>query len=197
MSFARKTGDWAGAKELLSSCAIGFKAAIKDAVQNEAKELKEQTIKGLKTQAPGGDKLKPLSKLTQASRAMRGIRSAKALIAGGALLEAITVTIKGSQVFIGISPNATTSDGRSIEQAAVVQEFGAGPIVIPMTPAMRRYLFAMMRKQGITPKAGSGDGVVIVNIPARPFLQPAFERFSKNVSSRFMDKISRKLNLHG
>jgi len=71
-----------------------------------------------------------------------------------------------------------------------VQEFGAGPIMIPMTPAMRRFLFALLRKAGEERSGGTGRGVVVVQIPARPFLRPAFKQFEKRAQKRFLGRVA-------
>jgi hypothetical protein len=65
-----------------------------------------------------------------------------------------------------------------------------------MTPKMRRFLFAMLRKAGIEPtSSGGGKGVVVIRIPPRPFLRPAFESFSKGVQKRFLRRIARSMGL--
>ena len=85
---------------------------------------------------------------------------------------------------------ARGKDGKSVVDVAEVQEFGAGPIVIPMTPAMRRFLFALLRRAGVEKTGGSGRGVVVVQIPARPFLRPAFKQFEKGAQKRFLRRVA-------
>jgi len=73
---------------------------------------------------------------------------------------------------------------------AQTQEFGAGPILIPMTPAMRRFLFALLRIARQGGSGGSGKAEVVVQIPARPFLRPAFKKFPKGVQKRFLGRVA-------
>jgi len=38
-------------------------------------------------------------------------------------------------------------------------------------------------------------GVVVVQIPARPFLQPAFKQFEKGVDKRFLGRVAALMGL--
>ncbi len=92
--------------------------------------------------------------------------------------------------------------GRKTRQATVatnvsfqaeIQEFGGPPVIIPMTPKMRRFLFAMLRKSGQAPPGGTGSGVVVVQVPARPFLRPAFNNFRTGSERRFLERVAEEL----
>ena len=72
---------------------------------------------------------------------------------------------------------------------------GVSPAIIPMTPRMRRSLFALLRKAGKEPSGGSGRGVIVVQVPARPFLRPAFDKFREGASKRFLERIAKDLGL--
>jgi len=81
---------------------------------------------------------------------------------------------------------------------AKLNEYGSDPIVIPMTSQMRRYLFALLRSAGKEPTGGSSKGVVVTQIPARPFLRPAFEKFKKGARRRFLNRVSKRMTVgHG
>jgi phage gpG-like protein len=147
-----------------------------------------------------GDRLSalpPPSQLTLAARQMHGRGGSKALLVRGDLRNSITAVVKGDQAFVGVPRKARGKDGKPLIDVAQVQEFGAGPTVIPMTPAMRRFLFLMLRRAGKPRQPGSGRGVVVVTIPARPFLRPAFKRFSKGVRRRFLNRVARVLAMGG
>jgi hypothetical protein len=62
---------------------------------------------------------------------------------------------------------------------------------------MRRYLFALLRAAGTKPTGGSGKGVVVVRIPARPFLRPAFEKFKHGAGRRFMRCVANRMGMRG
>ena len=62
---------------------------------------------------------------------------------------------------------------------------------------MRRFLFVLLKKAGKKPTKGSGRGVVVVQVPARPFLRPAFERFRQGASRRFLERVAKQLGLRG
>ena len=42
---------------------------------------------------------------------------------------------------------------------------------------------------------GSGRGVIVVQVPARPFLRPAFDKFREGASRRFLERVARELGL--
>ena len=53
------------------------------------------------------------------------------------------------------------------------------------------------RKAGEEPKGGSSKGVVIINVPARPFLRPAFKKFSQGSQARFLARVAALSGLGG
>lgn len=185
-----KTGDWALARRILLAGPVKLKAAIGTALRQEAQLLRKEIVQGITNQAPGGEAFKPLSPLTIAARQLKGRGGSKALMVHGDLRNAIAAIVQGDEAFVGVPRKARGKDGKSVVDVAQVQEFGAGPIVIPMTPAMRRFLFALLRKAGEEPSGGSGRGVVVVTIPARPFLRPAFKQFEKGVQKRFLGRVA-------
>jgi hypothetical protein len=186
----RKTGDWALARRLLTAAPVKLRAAVGTAIRQEAQLLRREIVQGITKQAPGGKSLKPPSPLTLAARKMKGRGGTKALMVRGDLRNAIAAIVKGDEAFVGVPRKARGKDGKSLVDVAQVQEFGAGPIVIPMTPAMRRFLFALLRKAGQERSGGTGRGVVVVQIPARPFLRPAFKQFEKGAQKRFLGRVA-------
>ena len=62
---------------------------------------------------------------------------------------------------------------------------------------MRRFLFALLRKADQKPKGGSGKGVVVINILARPFLRPVFKKFSQGAQARFLARVAALSGLGG
>src|SRR5690606_17304044 len=100
------------------------------------------------------------SPLTLAAREMKGRGGTKALLVRGDLRNSVSAIVQGDEAFVGVPRKARTQNGRAMVDVARVQEFGEGPIVIPMTPAMRRFLFALLRKADVEPREGSGKGVV-------------------------------------
>ncbi|HHH27241.1 MAG TPA: hypothetical protein ENK57_02675 [Polyangiaceae bacterium] len=186
----RKTGDWAVARRLLAGAPVKLKAAVGVALRQEAQLLRKEIVQGITKQAPGGKAFRPLSPLTLAARKMKGRGGTKALMVRGDLRNAIAAIVKGDEAFVGVPRKARGKGGKSVVDVAQIQEFGAGPIVIPMTPAMRRFLFAMLREAGVEKSGGSGRGVVVVQIPARPFLRPAFKQFEKGAKKRFLRRVA-------
>ena len=190
-----RTGDWARARRLLTAAPQRLQAAIGTAVRQEAHALRNEIVQGLTRQAPGGEPLKPPSPLTIAARELEGFGGTKALIVRGDLRNSITVFVQGDEAFIGVSRSARSKDGASMVDLAKLHEFGGPPVIIPITPKMRRFLFALLRQAGKEPTGGSGRGVIVVQVPARPFLRPAFDKFREGASRRFLERVARELGL--
>lgn len=190
-----RTGDWARARRLLTAAPQRLQAALSTAVRQEAHALRNEIVQGLTRQAPGGEPLKPPSPLTIAARELEGFGGTKALIVRGDLRNSITVFVQGDEAFIGVSRSARSKDGASMVDMAKFHEFGGPPVIIPMTPKMRRFLFALLRQAGKEPTGGSGRGVIVVQVPARPFLRPAFDKFREGASRRFLERVARELGL--
>ena len=190
-----RTGDWARARRLLTAAPQRLQAAIGTAVRQEAHALRNEIVQGLTRQAPGGEPLKPPSPLTIAARELEGFGGTKALIVRGDLRNSITVFVQGDEAFIGVSRSARSKDGASMVDLAKLHEFGGPPVIIPMTPKMRRFLFALLRQAGKEPTGGSGRGVIVVQVPARPFLRPAFDKFREGAGRRFLERVARELGL--
>jgi hypothetical protein len=157
--------------------------------------LRGMIVTGITEQAPGGEPFQPLAPLALAARKLAGFPGTKALLVRADLRNAIAVITDGDEVFVGVPRNARGSDGRSLVDIAELNEFGSDPIVIPITPKMRRYLFALLHEAGEPPTGGHGhgSGVVVVTIPPRPFLRPAVRQFSAGVQRRFLRRIAAEL----
>jgi len=193
----QKTGDWAVARRILRAGPIRFKAAVGTALRQEAQLLRNEIVQGLTKQAPGGQPLVPPSPLTLAAREMKWRGGTKALLVRGDLRNAVSAIVQGDEAISGVPRRARAQGGKALVDVAQVQEFGKGPIIVPMTPAMRRFLFALLRKADQQPKGGSGKGVVVINIPARPFLRPAFKKFSQGAQARFLARVAALSGLGG
>ena len=192
-----RTGDWARARQLLAAGPQRLRSAIGVAIRQEAQGLRNEIVQGLTSQAPGGEPIKPPAPLTLAARQLEGFGGTKALLVRGDLRNSITVIVEGDEAFIGVPRSARSSGGASLVDLAQVHEYGGPPVVIPITPKMRRFLFALLRQAGKEPTGGSGRGVVVVQVPARPFLRPAFEKFREGASRRFLERVAQQLGFGG
>ena len=190
-----KIGDWARAAESLGRAARGMNSSIDRALRAEAQGLRTEIISGLTDQAPGGSPIQALAPSTLAARRLAGFRGTKALVRRADLRNAITVVARDMSAFVGV-PRKTVR-GNDLVDVAKENEFGFGPIVIRITERMRRFLAVLLREMGgdrqAAKGAGGGSGVVIVNVPARPFLRPAFEKWRVGVRERFLRRIGRDL----
>ena len=168
---ARKFGDWGKALALLTVAGAVTRRAANKAMLQEAQFFRKKIVQGIRQQAPGGKKFKPLADTTLKTRKFQGFRGTKALVRKGDLRNSITVVERGSLIFVGILKSATNKDGKSLVNIGAVHEFGSKPIVIPVTAKMAGFLAGAL---GGAPPAG---GVIIVRIPARPFIAPVFRKF--------------------
>ena len=192
-----RTGDWARARQLLAAGPQRLRSAIGVAIRQEAQGLRNEIVQGLTSQAPGGEPIKQPAPLTLAARQLEGFGGTKALLVRGDLRNSITVVVEGDEAFIGVPRSARSSGGESLVDLAQLHEYGGPPVVIPITPKMRRFLFALLRQAGKEPTGGSGRGVVVVQVPARPFLRPAFEKFREGASRRFLERVAQQLGFGG
>ena len=192
-----RTGDWARARRLLEAGPARLRSAVATSLRQEAHELRKQIVRGLTDQAPGGTPIEPPSPMTLAARRLAGFKGTKALIVRGDLRNAIAVVIDEDRVFIGVPRKARSSDGESLVDVGKVQEFGGPPVVIPITPKMGRFLAVLFKEAGIEDRPGSGNGVIVVQVPARPFLRPAFEEFREGASRRFLERVAKELGFGG
>lgn len=192
-----RTGEWARARRLLTAGPERLKTAIQVGLRQEAHGLRNAIVEGLTSQAPGGAPLTPPAPLTLAARQLAGVGGTKALLVRGDLRNAIAVVIVGNEAFVGVLRSARSSDGKSLVGLAELHEFGGPPVVIPVTPKMRRFLFALLRQADVEPRAGSGRGVVVVQTPARPFLRPAARKYGEGAGPRFLDRVAAALGFGG
>lgn len=193
------TGDWAKLKDVLARAPGQVAAAARRAVLQEAHHLRNKIVEGIREQAPGGTKFKPISPLTAAARKLRGFGGTKALIDRGDLRNAIKVVPEGSDgAFVGVHKSAVGKDGQSLVNIASVHEYGMGPIIVRITPAMRRYLAVLYRKAGMELGGGGsgGTGVVVLRIPPRPFIGPVWKAEgtpSSKVGERFQSRFAAEM----
>lgn len=177
---SQKIGDWDAARRAFSNMASASKEAARKALLQEGHYLRSKMLDGLKDQAPGGQAFKPLSPLTLAARRLGGFSGTKALIRQGDLRNGITVLERTSLVFIGVPRTAVARDGGHLVDIAAVHEFGSKPFTITITDKMRRWLGVLYKEAGIERQPGGGGGgsagVMVIRIPARPFIRPVFNR---------------------
>jgi hypothetical protein len=190
-----RTGDWARARRLITGGAERLQDAVRVALRQEAHVLRNQIVQGLTNQAPGGEPLRPPAPLTLAARELQGFGGTKALLVRGDLRNSIAVIVDGDDVFIGIRRSARSSEGERLVNLAELHELGGPPTIIPITPKMRRFLFALLRQAGQAPTGGSGRGVVVVQVPPRPFLRPAFQAYRVGAGRRFLDRVAHQLGI--
>jgi hypothetical protein len=192
----RRTGEWSKAREFFNGSGARMQQALQSGLRHEAERLRTEVVQGITRQAPGGRAFVPLSASTLARRRLGGFLGTKALMVAGDLRNAVTVVVRGDEAFVGVQRATRGADGRSLANVAEIQEFGAGPFVVPITDKMRRLLGALRAVSGSAPAAGGSSGhngtgsrVIVVKIPPRPFLRPAFDAWKKGAERRFAQRV--------
>ncbi len=195
----QRTGDWIRARSLLGTLPAELGAAVEKALRQEGQLLRREIVEGITRQAPGGEAMRPLAATTIAARLLRGFSGTKALIWRADLRNAISSIYERGQVFVGVPRKARDRQGRPTVDIAELNEFGSDPIVVRVTAKMRRFLAALYARAGAPAQegSGSGGGFVVLRIPPRPYLRPAFEKFRQGVDRRFVARVAGLLGLGG
>jgi len=193
-----KIGAWTRVAKLLAGAPRRVQAAIDKAMLQEGQFLRTKIIEGIREQAPGGRAFKPLAPTTLAIRKFQGFGGTKALLVHGDLRNSVTVTKDGDRVLVGVHRTAKGRAGQPLANIAATHELGSRPIVMRLTPKARAFLHAAFRKAGLD-ASGAGrpsPGIAVVQVRARPFLSPVFERYAQpdEVSQRFLERVAKNLN---
>lgn len=199
------SGDWRKAARILRIAPVRIRVALDRAVLQEAQFFRTKVVEGFRKQAPGGQPFKPLAETTLALRRFKGFGGTKALMVRGDLRNSIKVTKKatalGAEAFVGVHRTERNKDGKSLVNIAEVHEFGSRPIVLEMTPAMRKFLAVVFTQElggfGSGGEGGNGTGIIIIQIPARPFLRPVIDKYFNSVDSRLRFQARVAANLQG
>lgn len=195
-----RVGDWDLARRILApGAARRVRRAIDQAVLQEAQFLRNKIIEGMRDQAPAGKAFKPLAASTLAVRRFKRFRGTKALINRGDLRNSIAVHRESFGAFVGVLRSARNRQGMPLANVAELNEFGSRPIVIQVTPKMRRFLAGALRREGggsgtFTGGGGgaTGFGIVVIQIPARPFIRPVADKYYGDrdvVAARFLGRV--------
>jgi len=196
-------GAWGPTLKTLANARSDLANAKRVALRQEAEFFRKKIVEGLREQSPGGRAFKPLSETTIAMRRALGFKGTKALIKRGDLRNSITVQEAGDMVFVGVARQAKNSAGEAVIDIAKLNEYGSKPIVIKITPRMAALLHMAFRKAGgamnrMGPPRPS-TGVIVVQIPARPFMGPVFEQHggSAEAQKRYAERVAKLMKGKG
>lgn len=153
---SKLTGDWKKAEKALAVLAKNTEKAARQALLQDAHFMRGKVVEGIDSQAPGGKPFKPLSMATLARRRAQGFSGTKALIRTAAMRNSVAVMEKDGVIFVGVSRTVKGRGGEDLINLAMIHEYGAGPWV------QRR-----------------GNRLVVLQIPARPFLGPVFDKYAE------------------
>ena len=194
MSGVKLTGDWDRALNGMAGFEQALNRAAHRRLAKEAQGLVTEIKNGIQNQAPGGDPFKPWSKWTVAFHQFPPPGRAndkgknKILQQSNTLMNSVIAVVNGLKAWVGVK--RMTAGGVNI---ARVHEFGMGPIIIPYTDKMHRMLMAVGSRAGIFAgqvPTGPRKHVLMIRIPARPFLRPAYKVWHKGLADRFKTGIA-------
>lgn len=190
----RKVGQWGQAARILNAYSTRFGVVVDQAVHREALRYEKAMKEGIKDQAPGGVRFKPLSPITIALK-----RSSKALIDKADMRNSIgTRRITSKAFFAGLHRTAMSRSGGNLANIGAVHELGA-EYKQTVTVKQARFFRALYFK-GLWPHEGwqtvpkEGD-VINIRIAARPFVAPVFEKLSPGAAKRVMDDVLKGIGL--
>ncbi len=195
--FVTLSKGWDTFNKDLRNLETKFNHIIGIIIRRELLKFQGMVKRGIKNQAPGGKRFKPLSAWTLALRKFRGFRGTKALIVSGDLRNSIVTEYSESKKegFVGILYQTKSKDGKSMVNIAEIQEYGTKPFAVKRTPKMRKFLAMVASKSGLISYSPNyrGKGVYIIKIPARPFIAPTFEAWKKGLEQRIFVSFGRAI----
>lgn len=199
----RKVGDWNKLALILDRAPGRSAFAMRQVVLQEAEFFRGQLVKNITSSGKlAGKPFEPNKPSTIASKG-----SNKPLIDSGALVQSVAVIERGRTVFVGVNrktkgkqkrgKGGQFAKGFNMVDIAELHEFGK-VINIRVTPAMLRFLHAKFAREGRGGGGGTGKlvvgGILVIRIPARPFIGPVIEMLYSN-TGQFLARIATRFSV--
>lgn len=180
----RLIGDWERAQKILAAAPADLKQALRKALSQESLYLLTELQKNFKKVTP-----------PNARSTIRQKGSSRPLVNDRDLYNGMQIVHKGDlEKFIGI-PRSAPARGKNakggIVRLAEIHENGK-VIVQQMTDKQRKFLHAFFKKSGGSSggSGGGSGGVLVIHIPARPFIGPTFAANPPDkIADRMVDRI--------
>lgn len=168
-------GDWKLAKRVLNTAPAAFDRALKKAIKHEAEKIAGMIRTKIASNVPPPN----------AASTVQNKGSSKSLVDSGGMRNSVQVVWKGKfAAFIGIPAKAR----KSATSLADIHENGR-VIVQQMTDKQRKFLHAKFGGGG----GGAGPGIIVIHIPARPFIRPVFDAYASLAKPTFVAVLSNEL----
>ena len=169
-------GDWKLAKKVLNTAPAAFDRALKKTIKAEAERLAGMIRKNITSNTPPPN----------ATSTIQDKGSSKTLVNTGMMLQSVQIVWRGKfEAFVGLPARARGG----VSNLADIHENGR-VIIQQMTDKQRRFLHA---KFGGSGGGGGGTGIIVIHIPARPFVRPAVEEFQKGGPEAFLKVLGQNL----
>lgn len=184
----KRTGAWREVGNLLKNGPPVIRRGVKTQVIGMAEEIRDKIVEGIRTQAPGGKPFKPLEQDTLAARRRRRFNGPLALIGSQAenLIKSVVVKKRGGGLIVnvGVFSKKKTRRGATVYGVGEMNEYGK-TIKRRLTPKMRRFLHAFFRKEGLLKEGNSKKGLMLITIPARPFIDPVVKKYGRRAAIKW------------
>jgi hypothetical protein len=169
-------GSWKQAQKMLAASPSTFDRALKKVVHEQAEQLAASIRKNILRNTPPPN--------AASTVALKG--SSKTLVKSGEMANSVQISWHGKfSAIIGIPASAK----KALARLADIHEHGR-VIVQQMTDKQRKFLHARFPGMG----SGTGTGIIVIHIPARPFIKPAFEEYNLKGKPKFLDAFTHELS---
>jgi len=209
MSVAKMTGNWSGVGGMLATAGspLLWKKAKHRAVLREAHRIRKLMIMAFQTGGPAGHKWKALSAFTQLVSRAQGHGDRRPLMRTGDLRNSHSVVeVDDDTVFVGVHKSAKGKKSKKeMVNIAAIHEYGTKPYTIdvtwgggPKTERVRAFFFWLfMKTKGQIKMLKRSTKVIIVRIPARPWMNPIWEAEKEKSGANITTDTIRGLGIPG
>lgn len=178
----KKVGEWAILTKLLRNVVRRTSKGIRRAIARESLRYMRAMTLGIVRGAPGGQRFRELAKITVA---LKGGKS-KPLIDRSDLLRSIKSKSVGLfSYFAGIHRKERGRTGKMLANIGEIHEFGVPLIIQKVTFGQHKFFRGLVRRglMAFAPRIGS---IIMIRIPARPFVGPVYRIMAPGTPKRVM-----------
>ena len=165
------TGPWDDVVLDLNSLGRNLEDAAQMALGKEALFWAMKVRTGIRTQRSAREARPPWPPLAASTLAAKKPKTKMLIDTGTLLRNIIGEKVADWRWLVGVKRGVRTRTGEDLVNIAAVHEFGAGA-------------------------KSTRSGGARISIPARPFIQPVFDRLSKRVKERLATRLRKELSKH-
>lgn len=193
------TGAWKPLGQMLArgSSPVVWRNAKEKAIVKEAHRIRGIIIEGFNRGGPSGARWARLKPMTNLISRAYGKGDRKPLKDSGDLRNSIAVTQEGDGWFVGVHKKAQGKKGkRRMVDIAAVHENGSKRYTVRVTPKMRKFFYWLFIKtKGQIKPLKDTTTHIVVQIPARPFIGPVWDKEKDNSARNIASDTLKNLGL--